>query len=145
MFINEDMSEADQEKIGYKKLDNPRAKRSLSSNPSWTIDRENDTFLLYLDGGMRREDYHVPYYFIFCINKNCFNIIAEREEKNSNDMKLENIYWNIISIENIVSNNFDKDEYMLKMIKNAFIAYGRSGFPRSSHINVDSVFVSFSI
>ena len=60
MFINEDMSKADQEKIGYKKLDNPRAKRSLLSNPSWTIDRENDAFLLYLDGGMRREDYHVP-------------------------------------------------------------------------------------
>ncbi|MGE4578465.1 MAG: hypothetical protein AB7F21_02915 [Desulfuromonadales bacterium] len=141
-FVNEKIPEADQESINYGALRDPQGGRPLvdSTLPRWAVDRERDAFLLRLGGGATREDYQVPFYFLFCWQGARMRVDAYRRIQTSSAPKFKTLTWEIIRLHLPETLPASLEETM-QMLSEAFDTYGSNSYDDSkalySAVNVD--------
>jgi len=136
-FVNEEISESDQIRIDYGSLRDPQNQQKLSGSPKWTVDRERDAFLIRLGGGLSREDYHIPYYFLFSFKEERIMVQAFQKRMPSDDPMLEVLIWQIIRLE--LPENFQTSrKETLQILKEAFMVYGKTG-TKWAHLYLKSV------
>lgn len=136
-FANEEISESDQIRIDYGSLRDPQNQQKLSGIPKWTVDREQDAFLIRLGGGLSREDYHIPYYFLFSFKEERIMVQAFQKRMPSDDPMLEVLIWQIIRLE--LPENFQTSrKETLQILKEAFMVYGKTG-TKWAHLYLKSV------
>lgn len=145
-FRNELISNEDQERIHYHSFkDMCGSSQNLIGigEPRWTVDREKDAYLLKLGGGMDREDYHVPHYFLLSLRGEQIRIDAFRRRIPSDDPRLSTVVWEVIALRAAKYLSASRDD-IARALAEAFAAYGSTGFAEGSHINLKSVLVDFS-
>ena len=143
-FVNEQISAMDKQRIDYDSLRDPQGGGPIVvASPKWTADSEREAFLIRLGGGMSREDYQVPFYFLFGWKGWRIRVDAYRRREPSVDPMLGKLTWEVIRFELPESLSAVQGE-LLCMLTEAFVAYGSTGFPKDSHLNLKSVQVDFS-
>lgn len=141
-FVNEQLSEYDQQKIDYSVLKHPQTGRAVDNQSWWTVDRENDVFLLFYGGGMSREDYHVPFHFLFGFQDVQLRIQAFQKRTPSDDPMLGDLTWEVTSLQ-LPETLSEKSKDVLEVLTGAFKAFGHTG-GKWSHLNLKNVHVDFS-
>ncbi len=127
-FVNEQISEMDQKRINYRALKDPQTGTGIADLPRWTLDRENDVFLLGLGGGMSREDYHVPFYFLFSWKGVWMRVDAYRREVLSDGNRI--LIWEILKIY-LPDTLLASHEHVAKLLTEALDAHGSNSYDTS--------------
>jgi len=141
-FVNEEISERDQIRINYSSLRDPQNQRELVGIPWWTVDHERKAFLIHIGGGISREDYHIPHYFLFNLKEEQIMVEAFRKRVPSDDPTLGVVIWQISKLELPENTKTSRKEIIQTLIE-VLMAYGDTG-RKLSHLNLKAVEVDFS-
>lgn len=140
-FVNEDIPKADQQRLNYSNLKDPQTGSGISDSPRWTVDHERDAFLMHLGGGMDREDYHVPHYFLFSWKDAWIRVDAFQRRRASDDPMLATLTWEVIRLSSPDAVPAPQEEG-LQILAEAFIAFGNTG-TQWAYVNIKDVHVEF--
>lgn len=103
-FVNESISEEDQQRIHFSALKDLHGKSLVNIQlPRWTVDHTRDIFLLPLGGGLARQYSrdgieHWPFHFLFSWQGVWMRVDAFKDEMPSNDCMLPIVIWEVIRI-----------------------------------------------
>lgn len=103
-FVNESISEEDQQRIHYSALKDPHGNSLVNIQlPRWTVDHTRDIFLLPLGGGLARQYSrdgieHKPFHFLFSWQGVWMRVDAFKDELPSNDSIPPIVIWEVIRI-----------------------------------------------
>jgi hypothetical protein len=140
-FVNEKISDADQQRINYSALKDPHTGNPLIGRPCWTVDRDRDAFLIGLGGGMSREDYHVPYYFLFSWKGTRMRVDAyKRRMPAPGDPMRAVLTWEVVRFDLPETLCLRDEEEVVQMLTEALQTYGTTG-TEWSHLKLSEVHV----
>jgi hypothetical protein len=143
-FVNEDISEADQQRINFSALRAPgpfshRQPLFPSNSIWWTVDRERDAYFIRLGGGIRREETVVPHTFLFSWRGERMRVEAWKHE----DYMLKLLTWEVVGIHPLGNSPVSNDDVM-PILAQAFVAFGEWGGGTWPHARLKEVRVDFS-
>lgn len=141
-FINEPISAEDQERIQYSTLKDPQGGGSIPDLPRWTADHGRNAFLLRLGGGMSREDYHVPYYFLFGWYGMLIRVDAYRHEQAASDPTAYTLTWEVVRMHlpDVLSATHEE---IKQLLTEAFDVRGSNSYDES-RASFEAVHVDYS-
>lgn len=120
-FINEFMTEEEKSEFEARKIPNPGNSLYTLSPYKWTIDRDEDIFLIW--GLEEREDDRDKSHFLFCWKG--INIpVFVRESWDENSIHI----WSLIRI-NIPTQYTEKTDEIMQSVREAFLVYAFNGVP----------------
>ena len=125
-FVNEKLTDKDKEFIASFKFHNPIGRlNELASLPEeWSIDKENNYYLICLGGqGRLFEEEYPPNYYYLIINNNCIKIEARFKCKGNYSTGVK-ILWKIQGIYVPHSLNYISPEKLKGIVIEAFTCYG---------------------
>lgn len=123
-FVNERMTQEERASFEAKAIKNPGNRLSILRPSIWTIDRENNVFLVW--GLKEREE---PHYYHFLLSwKDALIPVKLGESWTAGSTRK----WELRFIE-IPENLYEKQDEIIQSLKNALKVYGYSGFPDEPH------------
>jgi len=125
-FVNEKLTDKDKEFIASFKFHNPIGRlNELAYLPEeWSIDKENDYYLICLGGqGRLFDEEYPPNYYRLIVDNNFIEIEARFKSKGNYSTGVE-LLWKIQTISVPKALKHIPQETLVEIIKNAFICYG---------------------
>ena len=95
-FVNEPISETDQQRINYSALKDPKTESRIWALPRWTVDHNRDVFFLRLGGGQSPEDIYGLFYFLFSWQGVWMRVDAVEKEMPSDEPMIRILTWEVI-------------------------------------------------
>jgi hypothetical protein len=140
-FVNEQISEIDQEGIDYSKLEHSNSRFGRIGTPWWTVDRGRNAFLIGMNASVPREDHILPAYFLFSLQGELITFAAIATKKPSDDPMLGILVWEVVRLHLPETLQTTRDQ-IIQILTEALLVYGRGG-TQSAYLNINSVEVDF--
>jgi hypothetical protein len=137
-FVNEKVEEKDKLYFNSFNFESPFTKNKSIEPWKWTIDREQDAFLVGL-GGQGYEHSDIPEFFALVWKKNVIIMETFSGGSGSNSTGVE-VWWKITSIK-VPQNLIAEKDAVMELIKEAFDAYG-NGYNRTYVRKVEFRFIA---